>query len=350
MGLPVDAMDMQGAVTQVCHAIEQNQSLFLSTPNLNFLVGALEDSDFRQSVVDSDLSLADGMPLIWMARALNFPIKERVSGSGLIEALIESDECCSNPIKVFFFGGEEGVAELACQRLQERSCGLVGVGSYYPGFGSIEEMSAPQIIDRINQSGAEFVIVSLGAKKGQAWIQRNRHSLNAPVVSHLGAVVNFVAGTTKRAPAIYQRLGFEWLWRIKEEPKLWRRYSGDGLKLLQLLATRLLPHVLFNFRYRHEAANPAASVEISRTADHYRLQIRGVVTSENLMLINDQIGDIAAGATITLDVAELEFADSSFVGFIFLLKKDFGNRLEVLGARKRIRKIFKYTCADYLLS
>ena len=69
----------------------------------------------------------------------------------------------------------------------------------------------------------------------------NRHKLRVPVVSHLGSTLNYLAGTVKRAPVALQRLGLEWLWRIKEEPRLARRYAYDGGQLMWLLLTRVLP-------------------------------------------------------------------------------------------------------------
>ena len=86
----------------------------------------------------------------------------------------------------------------------------------------------------MNAARPDFLVVSLGAAKGQAWIMRNLHRLDVPLVSHLGAVVNFVAGEVRRAPRWMQRSGLEWAWRVKEEPALLRRYAGDALRLLPL--------------------------------------------------------------------------------------------------------------------
>ncbi|MCD8512378.1 MAG: WecB/TagA/CpsF family glycosyltransferase, partial [Nitrincola sp.] len=108
-----------------------------------------------------------------------------------------------------------------------------------PGRGDVASMSTPEIIEKINLSQADFLVVSLGAKKGQAWILHNLDKIQVPVVSHLGAVVNFVAGTVKRAPKVWQKLGLEWLWRIVEEPYLWKRYASDGFAALKM-ATCLL--------------------------------------------------------------------------------------------------------------
>ena len=106
--------------------------------------------------------------------------------------------------------------------------GLKAVGAINPGFGSVEEMSSNAILHEINQAKPDILLVALGAKKGTAWIEYNRNKLNAGVISHLGATVNFLAGTVKRAPILFRRFGLEWLWRILQEPKLFSRYAYDG--------------------------------------------------------------------------------------------------------------------------
>lgn len=238
-GLPFDVVDKAEAVRRLCEAMRDRRRLFLSTPNLNFLVAAQTDEAFKASVLQSDMSVADGMPILWLARKQGTPLPERVAGSDLFEALRcgAGQSVLGRPVRVFFFGGLPGVADAACQVLDAefaRGGSMQAVGALCPGFGGVEEMSGPQVLDLINDSGADFLVVALGAKKGQAWITHNLPHLQVPVVSHLGAVVNFVSGTVRRAPEIWQQLGLEWVWRIKEEPALIRRYWHDGVAFLGL--------------------------------------------------------------------------------------------------------------------
>lgn len=233
LGLPFDAVTLEQACDRVYQAIDSGSRCFISTPNLNFVINADKDPEFARSVWLSDLNLADGMPLIWAARWLKIPLPERVAGSTLFDVLVQrATEKCS--LNVFFFGGDPGVAEVAANVLNNQPGHARCCGYLDPGRGSVESMSMDAIIEQINASQADFLVVSLGAKKGQAWILHNLDKLEVPVVSHLGAVVNFVAGRIKRAPAIWQKLGLEWLWRIAEEPHLWRRYLSDGIAALRL--------------------------------------------------------------------------------------------------------------------
>jgi N-acetylglucosaminyldiphosphoundecaprenol N-acetyl-beta-D-mannosaminyltransferase len=349
MGLPLDAVGMEETLESVRSAANDGRRLFLTTPNLNFVVASLNDPSFRNSVINSDLSVADGMPLIWVARLLGIPIHERVAGSGLFEALMGTDPLGRPPIRAFFFGGEEGVAERACQRLNEEADGIVGVGSYCPGFGTVEQMSTREIIGSINDSGANFLVVSLGAKKGQKWIEQNLDRLQVPVVSHLGAVVNFVAGTKARAPATFQKMGLEWLWRIKEEPKLFQRYFYDGLFFLSLVITREIPYVVHNTCFSKKPPESRAAVGISEENNGYLVSFSGVLTSDTLSHIRSDLAILRPRRKLSLDLEGVQFADSSFIGLVFLLMKLSEGKMEVVNVSNRVEKIFNYNSANFLI-
>jgi len=315
LGLPIDAIDLAGAEKRIRAAAAARLPCFMSTPNVNFVIESRSDRAFRDAVLHSDLSVADGMPLVWLARLAGIPLRERVAGANLFEALGGgSDE---RRLAVYFFGGPDGVAEAAGRRLGREAKGLVCVGHQSPGFGSVEEMSSEETIRRINASNADLLVVSLGARKGQAWIERNRSRLNVPVVSHLGAVVDFAAGRIRRAPPWMQRAGLEWLWRIKEQPSLWRRYFSDGLALAMLLLTRVLPYAWY-MRSRWHAAE--ASVEASDRKHVYVIVLRGAWTHANIALLRRWFTQAARSRKdVRLEMTAVSHVDSAFVGLVMLL-------------------------------
>lgn len=268
VGLPMDRLNLEEATEKVRQAARQKKRLFLSTPNLNFLMGCQNNLAFRMSVIDSDLSTPDGMPLIWMARWLGAPLPGRVTGSNIFEKL-ESDvlEPGEMPLRVYFFGGPDGAAEKAAENLSKKTQSMVCAGFASPGFGSVETLSAPHFIDHINASQADILVVAMGAVKGQAWLQKNRSAIQVPVISHLGAVINFAAGTVLRAPLWVQRTGLEWLWRIKEEPSLWRRYWEDAWAFGRLFAMQLLPYMAWSWVRRWRPAQQEAQLHVEHDAE-----------------------------------------------------------------------------------
>ncbi len=351
LGLPFDVVTMEQTVQRVHEAVRTREPLFLSTPNLNFLIGCQHDVAFRQSVIDSDLSVADGMPLVWMSRWLGVPLPERVTGSGLFERLCDDLPAPGQaPIKVYFFGGPPGAAEAASSSLNAAARGMVCVGFETPGFGTIDDMSTPDVLQRINASGADFLVVALGAVKGQAWIQRNRAQLTVPVISHLGAVVNFAAGTVSRAPVWVQKSGLEWLWRIKEEPTLWRRYWNDAKALVSLIFGQLLPHALW---LRRQPAPAPASLSLLPEGAVHRLSLCGAVADPlppAFLATFQQAAELSA--PLLLDLTQATGFGPGFAGQLLRLEKALAQRqqaLQIAPLPAPIQRLFSWSGLGRLL-
>ena len=350
LGLPIDALDMEGAVQRVRQAAFSNTRCFVSTVNVNFAMAARGDAAFRDSVLHSDLCLPDGMPLVWVARLLGLPIRERVSGAGLFERLLQQP---GPPISIFFFGGPQGAAQAACRRVNEATCGLRCVGFDSPGFGSVEEMSGVDRIERINRSGAQFITVALGAKKGQAWIEHNRARLQAPVLCHLGAVVNYAAGTVRRAPTWVQALGAEWLWRSKQEPALWRRYWDDGASFLQVLLREVAPLAMQRrLRLAAATAQETARFTVHETPQRTLLKLRGAWVDTDLDPLRQALTIAQQRATnLALGLAGVSHVDSGFIALVMLARGGQARpgRLLVGGATPEVTNIFRRNGAVFLL-
>ena len=109
LGMPVDAIEMHAVLRRIESAAAGRTPFLISTPNLNFLVNSQWDRDFRESLILSDLCTADGMPIIWIAWLTGIPIKNRIAGSDIFDAL-KAEHSSAHPLKIFLFGGAEGVA------------------------------------------------------------------------------------------------------------------------------------------------------------------------------------------------------------------------------------------------
>lgn len=351
LGIPIDAADLPAVVQRIRVALAHDTPFLISTPNLNFLVSSQTDSEFRESLLRSDLCPVDGVPIVWISRLLGAPIHERVAGSDIFDALKAQK---SQPAKVFLFGGPEGVAETAARVLNAKANGVVCVGAFYPGYCSIEEMSTDPIIDAINGSGARFLVASLGAQKGQAWLLHNHHRLKIPVRSHLGAAINFQAGLLKRAPLVVRKSGFEWLWRIKQEPYLWRRYFADGGVLLSLMLTSVLPLVIGTL-WRRVGGN-TGDLRIDASDDNHscHISLAGTATGGN---IADAIpvfrNALIKSSQLTIDLSGLRVIDARFFGLLLMVRKQLnerGGRLQFAGISPRMRRAFRLNRFGFLLS
>lgn len=353
LGLPFDEIDLDSTVQKIYFSAKEVAPLFISTPNINFLVACISNKKFRESVINSDLSVVDGKPIYWIAKFLDIPIPERVAGSDIIDALVQ-DKRSNKHLNIYFFGGEEGVAASACKKINTIKNGLHCVGHHYPGFGSVKEMSSQAIIDVINKSNPDFVIVSLGAAKGQEWIELNRGRLGAPIISHLGAVVNFISGDVTRSPKFLQTIGLEWLWRIKEEPSLWKRYYFDGASLIRLFLTKIIPYkIILLYCKRKFKNNTKLEIKNEIHDERLLLSISGIAVYDHLDELKLQLKKLNwKSKDIVINLDNTIYVDSAFLGFLLnmerLLRKT-NNELLIINSTKLVKNIFKLNNCDYLL-
>lgn len=354
-GIPIDAIDQVDVFRLIDSAAERVTPFLFSTPNLNFLIKSRSDSGFRNALLLSDLCPADGMPIIWLARLLGVPLRGRVSGADIFEGL-KSRADLARPIKVFLFGGAEGVAATVSSLLNARPAGMQCVGTLCPGFGSVQHMSSDEIINTINATNADFLAVFLTAAKGQAWLLLNHHRLTIPVRAHLGATINFQAGTVRRAPAFMRKLGLEWLWRIKEEPYLWRRYWNDSLQLAVLFATSALPLAAILFWSRLAGSDRAPLQVVARTESHASLTLRfaGAATAQSIKAaISEFSNALKFHRHLILDFSEVSMVDARFFGVLLMARRQIHQRdgvLEITGASPRVAKIFRLNGFEFLLN
>lgn len=356
LSLPFDLLTVPQACEQIRKAIAGRKPLFLTTPNVNFVAACVDNPVFRDSVIDSHCVVVDGMPLVWLGRWLGLPVPERVAGSSVFEHLQKTPPASGQaPIRVYFFGGAADVARLAADRINADPVGMVCVGYAAPGFGSIESMSTPDILAAINAAEADFLVVALGAAKGQAWIQHNRGRINTPVISHLGAVINFSSRQIRRAPLRWQRLGLEWLWRIKEEPYLWRRYALDASILLRLIVTGVLPakwHRLTQPQV-YRRVGPA-SIKVQALGDWADIHLSGLWNQHTLTKWEDVWYDLAPDLKhLTLNLSLVTAVDSAFLGCLLQLlhtRRALGLDLQLLGASDNVRRQMRYYGVEYLLN
>jgi N-acetylglucosaminyldiphosphoundecaprenol N-acetyl-beta-D-mannosaminyltransferase len=343
LGLPFDTTTLSEARARIFAAVRDRRQLVFATPNVSFAAQAGRDRQFRADILRTDLSLADGMPLVWLGRLLGVPFRERVAGSDLLESLLA--EPGPAPLRVYFFGGEPGAAQAAMQAVNGRAGGLQAVGACFPGHGSVQEMSSEATIAAINDSNADLLVVALGAAKGHRWIEANRQRLRVPVISHLGAAINFIAGRLQRAPRLMQKTGLEWLWRIKEEPQLLGRYARDGWWLAGQVA-RLA------FHGRPGPQGGAAKVSLdSADAGSLGVSVAESFTGRDVAAIGEPVrrffGD--GGRQIRMDMRGVRTLDARGAGWLYAQRHRHGAAPRFVlrcDARSR-RELARWQCADF---
>jgi N-acetylglucosaminyldiphosphoundecaprenol N-acetyl-beta-D-mannosaminyltransferase len=355
LGTPIDVVEMATVLSEIRTAATGTAPYLISTPNLNYLIQARRNLDFRQTLLASDLCPADGIGVVFVAWLLGVAV-QRVAGSDIFDALV-AHGAASHGLRMFFFGGENDVAERAVKRLAMRGANIRCVGQLNPGFGTIETMSSETTLQQINDSGANFLVVALGSQKGQAWLAHNHAKLKPCVRVHLGAVLKFQAGDVRRAPPIVRRLALEWLWRIKEEPALWRRYRDDAMDLLRLDATRLFAagarvrweRFISHFRPRKLTGH------VSTTPSACSLMLSGDATTAHIenavRMLRCALDECCE--RLCIDMTGVRFVDSRFLGLLLMAHKTAchrGKRLCVTGMSRGVAKIFRLNDLEFLLA
>jgi N-acetylglucosaminyldiphosphoundecaprenol N-acetyl-beta-D-mannosaminyltransferase len=352
LGLPVDNLSRSAAIRKVAELVLEKRNRVLSTINVNWVVRSFFDPAFRDAIVNSDLITIDGKPLLWLGKLLGLPVKETVAGSTLIQNLCEERK--GQPLTIFFFGGDDKAGKLVVEKLVHNDSGLYPVGWHNPGFGTVEQMSTEDIILKINKTKPDILLVALGAVKGVAWIEKNRHRLEAGIISHLGATIHFLAGTVRRAPLFLQICGLEWLWRIVQEPKLFTRYSDDGMAMLRTLLSRLPSWLLYHARRHYFGGKQDdANIRLDETEENITIRFgrnpRGGCDSP----VRDLFQKIVwSDKHLILDFQRTRHVDSSFLGLIMLLRKyrlRHGKKTIFVNLNSVLVSVFHLYCLEYLL-
>ena len=218
LGIPVHDVTTEETLALIDQFVRDDVPHQLCTVNPEFIMAAQQDAEFKRILQHASLNLPDGIGVVWAAKHLGHPLRERVAGSDLVGLM--ADRAQRTGWRIFLLGGAEGVAERAAIILRERYPQTNIVGAY---AGSPRPEDEADIAARIRSSGANILLVAYGAPQQDKWIDRNIERTGAAVAIGIGGSLDFIVGTQKRAPHWMQRLGLEWFYRLIREPWRWRR-------------------------------------------------------------------------------------------------------------------------------
>lgn len=238
----IDFLNSQIQVTTQKELLKNLKKGVLITPNVDHLVKLQTDKDFYDVYQKAEWVVCDSKILYLMSKLLKEPLPEAIPGSSFFTAFYEyhkDDPKC----KIFLLGAAEGIADKAMKRINEKIGRNIVVGAHSPSYGfEKKEKECEELIDIVNNSGANVVLVGVGAPKQEKWIMKYKDRMpNVDIWMALGATIDFEAGTLKRAPLIWQKCGMEWLYRCIKEPKrLFKRYFVDDMKFFYYFTKQLV--------------------------------------------------------------------------------------------------------------
>lgn len=218
------------------HWIRNNEKKRVAVTPVNCVVWADQDSTLQDIYNSADLTLCDGVPLIWASRFSGGQVlRGRVTGLDLLPLFTE--HCYRNAFSMFFLGSSEGILDQLRAKLETAYPDILIAGMYSPPFAkTFSEQENEKIISMINSAKPAIVWVSLTAPKQDRWIHQHFHRLDTNIAIGIGGALDVMAGAIKRAPRWMQKAGLEWLFRFLHEPRrLFRRYFVEAPRILPLL-------------------------------------------------------------------------------------------------------------------
>ena len=234
-GVGVSPVNPSIAVATIEEWIRSDHRSYVCVTGAHGIVESLDDPHLRQIHNESGLTVPDGMPLVWSCRKAGFSDTSRVYGPDLVLDL--GRRGAQQAWSFFLYGGKEGVADEFARFLGSSFPGLVIAGTYCPPFRALTSSEEAEVIDRINSSGADVVLVGLSTPKQERWMAEFRSRLEPAALIGVGAAFDFHTGNARQAPEVLQRVGLEWLFRAVTEP---RRLAGRYVRVVPRFAWHVL--------------------------------------------------------------------------------------------------------------
>ena len=211
MGVGFDDLTRENAIDLCKRLIDEHRSAYMVTPNPEIVMAAWENAELHDAICNADLVIPDGIGVVKAARIIGTPLKERLPGIEIGEAILEY--AAQTGKSVFLLGAKPGVADAAKEKMQETYPGLNVCGTndgYFKDDGPV--------VEKINAAQPDFLMVCLGAPKQECFMHDHRAELNVRLMIGLGGSLDGFAGTVRRAPKWMIRLQLEWLYRLLREP------------------------------------------------------------------------------------------------------------------------------------
>jgi beta-1,4-glucosyltransferase len=225
-GFPIVRTDSARLIEHLAQRLDRNEQQILCFANTNLIVQC--QSMAEQMSKPPVLIVNDGVGIdiaTWLIQKQTFI--ENLNGTDFTPAFLQA---VKNRANVFLFGAKPGIAERAAKVLEESGVNIVGLN-----HGYVKAPEMPGLIERINASEANVVLVAIGNPAQERWLLEHHRQLRASILVGVGALLDFLAGDKPRAPALVQKLRLEWFYRLCLEPtRLLRRYTLDIGKFLAL--------------------------------------------------------------------------------------------------------------------
>lgn len=197
--------------------LSENKKRFVVTANPEIVLSTRENPSYKKSVLQADYIIPDGIGVVMASRWKKNPLKERIPGFEIMIELIKYAE--DNALSCYFLGAKYEVNNLFLEKIKQLYPNLI-ISGYHHGFIDINDQN---IVNQIRNTNPDLIFVALGMPKQEQWIEQHIDKFHKGLFMGVGGSFDVIAGIVKRAPSIWMKLNLEWLYRLIQQPKRWKR-------------------------------------------------------------------------------------------------------------------------------
>jgi N-acetylglucosaminyldiphosphoundecaprenol N-acetyl-beta-D-mannosaminyltransferase len=220
-------------------AVRRREKGYICVTGVHGVMEAQRDPAFRRVLNDSFLCTPDGMPMVWMSWLQGRRETSRVYGPDLMQEVLQPSP--KHGVRHFLYGGHNGSGELLRRKLLDRFPGLQIVGVFEPPFRPLNADEEAALIAQVRECEPDIIWVGISTPKQEFFMSRYLSLLDTSLMVGVGAAFDMFTGVQRQAPRWIQRSGFEWFYRLCQNPKrLWKRYLRNNPQFVVLAAIQLL--------------------------------------------------------------------------------------------------------------
>jgi N-acetylglucosaminyldiphosphoundecaprenol N-acetyl-beta-D-mannosaminyltransferase len=348
-GVPFHNVTFEEAIDWIVERVRSGRPANIATANLDFVTKAWHDPELQRILIDADLVLADGFPIVKLSPFFGPRLKARVTGSDLTPMLAE--RAAAEGMSIYGLGSAEGIAEKAMQILKERHPDLKVAGTFSPPFAPLLEMDHRKILQQLEAARPDILFVALGAPKQDKFISMHVRGWNVPVAMGVGASLDFITGEQRRAPKWMQHCSLEWLWRICLNPRrLFTRYIQNVRFLISASQQMIRIHYMTDRELPFEGIDETGYDALA-THDIFAERFQGLENESACREWVDRVMAESGGRNVLIDVHAVPWLDSLELGALLEINKDCrskGRRLILYAPRPKVQRLLE-TCrlTDY---
>ncbi len=348
-GVPFHNVTFDEAVEWIVERVRSGRPANIATANLDFITRAWQDPELQRILIDADLVLADGFPIVKLAPFFGPGLKGRVTGSDLTPILAE--RAAQEGFSLYGLGSAEGVAEEAMRILKKRYPDLKIAGTYSPSFAPLLDMDHRDILKRLETTKPDILFVALGSPKQEKLIHMHVRGWNVPVAMGVGASLDFITGEQNRAPLLLRRAHLEWLWRICCEPRrLFHRYMANMAFLISATRQMISIHFMSDRPVPSHTLNEEDIEQLGRQGVDVE-RFLGLEDEGAACEFVERMAENTAGRNLLLDIHAVPWLNSLELGALVEVNKacrSKGKRMILYAPRPKVRRLLD-TCrlSDY---